>query len=62
MTGGKSALWVDEDIADIITGKAKDFIVAHKTNLSSCIWVHKMYTFPESPIRVLQGKRFRTAW
>ncbi len=28
MTGGKSALWVDEDIADIITGKAKDFIVA----------------------------------
>ena len=30
MTGGKSALWVDEDIADIITGKAKDFIVAHK--------------------------------
>lgn len=30
MTGGKSALWVDEDIADVITGKAKDFIIAHK--------------------------------
>lgn len=30
MTGGKSALWIDEDIADIITGKAKDFIIAHK--------------------------------
>lgn len=30
MTGGKSALWVDEDIADNITGKAKDFIIAHK--------------------------------
>lgn len=30
MTGGKSALWVDEDIADIITGKAKDFIISHK--------------------------------
>lgn len=30
MTGGKSALWVDEDIADVITGKAKDFITAHK--------------------------------
>ena len=30
MTGGKSALWVDEDIADIITDKAKDFIVSHK--------------------------------
>lgn len=30
MTGGKSALWNDEDIADIITQKAKDFIVNHK--------------------------------
>lgn len=30
MTGGKSALWVDEDIADIITNKAKDFITAHQ--------------------------------
>lgn len=30
MTGGKSALWVDEDIADVITGKAKDFICKHK--------------------------------
>lgn len=26
MTGGKSALWVDEEIADVITDKAKDFI------------------------------------
>ena len=26
MTGGKSALWNDEEIADVITGKAKDFI------------------------------------
>ena len=25
MTGGKSALWVDEDIADVITGKSKRF-------------------------------------
>lgn len=30
MTGGRSALWVDEDIADVITGKAKDFIAKHK--------------------------------
>lgn len=30
MTGGKSALWVDEDIADTITSKAKQFIVRHK--------------------------------
>ncbi len=26
MSGGKSALWIDEDIADIITGKAVRFI------------------------------------
>ena len=30
MTGGKSALWDDEKIADIITQKAKDFIVSNK--------------------------------
>ncbi len=30
MTGGKSALWKDEDIADIITDKAKNFIASHK--------------------------------
>lgn len=30
MTGGKSALWVDEEIADVITGKAKQFIISHK--------------------------------
>ena len=26
MTGGKSALWNDEEIADVITEKAKNFI------------------------------------
>lgn len=30
MTGGKSALWVDEDIADVITDKAKQFIIDHR--------------------------------
>jgi arylsulfatase A-like enzyme len=30
MSGGKAARWVDEDIADTITGKAKDFIEKHK--------------------------------
>lgn len=29
MTGGKSALWKDEEIADIITRKAQQFIVKH---------------------------------
>ncbi|NOY95288.1 MAG: arylsulfatase [Chlorobi bacterium] len=30
MAGGKSARWVDEDIADVITGKAVDFIEKNK--------------------------------
>ncbi len=30
MTGGKSARWKDEDIAGVITGKAKAFLEAHK--------------------------------
>lgn len=30
MTGGRSALWKDEDIADVITEKAKKFITLHK--------------------------------
>jgi len=32
MTGGKSALWTDEDIADVITGKAVNFIENNKDN------------------------------
>jgi arylsulfatase A-like enzyme len=30
MTGGRSALWIDEDIAEVITGKAVDFINKNK--------------------------------
>jgi arylsulfatase A-like enzyme len=30
MTGGKSALWKDEDMADVFTSKAVSFIEAHK--------------------------------
>jgi len=30
MSGGKSALWIDEEIADVITGKAVDFIERNK--------------------------------
>lgn len=32
MTGGKSALWKDEDIADVITDKAKNFIINHQAH------------------------------
>lgn len=31
MTGGKSALWVDEDIADTLTAKATNFITQNRT-------------------------------
>lgn len=30
MSGGKAARWVDEDMADVITGKAAEFIDTHK--------------------------------
>lgn len=32
MTGGKSARWVDEDMADVITQKAVSYINSHKAN------------------------------
>jgi arylsulfatase A-like enzyme len=32
MSGGKSARWIDEDIADVITAKAIDFIEKNKDN------------------------------
>ncbi len=32
MSGGKSALWIDEDIADVITGKAVDFIKKNRNS------------------------------
>jgi len=32
MTGGKSALWVDENIADVLTAKATAFITREKSN------------------------------
>lgn len=31
MTGGQAALWKDEEIADVITQKAKNFIAMHKS-------------------------------
>lgn len=31
MTGGKSALWVDEDMADVLTGKALEFLDRNRT-------------------------------
>ncbi len=32
MTGGKSARWVDEDMADVLTRKATDYIQAHASS------------------------------
>lgn len=38
MTGGRSALWVDEGIADTIALKATQFIARHKDEPFSSIW------------------------
>lgn len=32
MSGGKSALWIDEEMADVLTGKAVEFIRQNKNN------------------------------
>jgi hypothetical protein len=47
MTGGKSALWVDEDIADVITGMAVKFIEDNKKNSFSCTLQRMIFTFQE---------------
>lgn len=56
MTGGKSALWKDEDIADIITNKAKTSSPPIRKNLSSYIWARRTYTYRASHIPALPGK------
>lgn len=56
MTGGKSALWKDEDIADIITHKAKKFITSHKEEPFFLYMGTQDVHVPRIPTRVLQEK------
>ena len=46
MSGGKSARWKDEEIVDILTNKARDFIFKNKNNT---FFLYLAYTEPHVP-------------
>ena len=56
MTGGKSALWKDEDIADIITHKAKNFITSHQEEPFFLYMGTQDVHVPRIPTHVSQAK------
>jgi arylsulfatase A-like enzyme len=56
MTGGKSALWVDEDIADVITAKAVKFIVENKNNPFFLYFATHDIHVPRTPNQRFVGK------
>src|SRR4051812_4680708 len=56
MTGGKSALWVDEDIADTITGKAVNFIGQNKANPFFLYFATHDIHVPRLPNKRFAGK------
>ncbi len=56
MKGGKSALWVDEDIADVLTRKAVNFIEQQKTNPYFLYFATHDIHVPRIPNRRFVGK------
>jgi arylsulfatase A-like enzyme len=56
MTGGKSALWVDENIADTITGKAVSFIEREKAHPFFLYFATHDIHVPRIPNRRFVGK------
>lgn len=56
MSGGKSALWVDEDIADVITGKAVNFIENNKNNPFFLYFATHDIHVPRTPNQRFVGK------
>ncbi|MEZ6139660.1 MAG: arylsulfatase [Zavarzinella sp.] len=55
MSGGKSARWVDEDMADVITGKAVDFVEKnHKKPFFLFFSLHDIHV-PRTPHRRFVG-------
>jgi arylsulfatase A-like enzyme len=56
MTGGKSALWVDEDIADVLTGKAVKFIEQNKNKPFFLYFATHDIHVPRSPNQRFVGK------
>jgi len=56
MSGGKSALWIDEDIADVITGKAVEFIKKNKENPFFLYFATHDIHVPRTPHQRFVGK------
>jgi arylsulfatase A-like enzyme len=56
MTGGKSALWIDEDIAEVITGKAVRFIEKNKDNPFFLYFATHDIHVPRAPDERFAGK------
>ncbi|MEJ1241648.1 arylsulfatase [Chryseolinea sp. T2] len=56
MTGGKSALWVDEDMADVITKKAVDFIDLNKSKKFFLYFSTHDIHVPRMPNKRFAGK------
>jgi arylsulfatase A-like enzyme len=56
MTGGKSALWIDEDIADVITSKAVKFIAENKNKPFFMYFATHDIHVPRTPNQRFAGK------
>jgi arylsulfatase A-like enzyme len=56
MTGGKSALWVDEDIVDVLSRKAISFIDQHKAEPFFLYYATNDIHVPRMPNRRFVGK------
>ena len=56
MSGGKNALWTDEDFPFILTNKATDFIEKNKTNPFFLFYSYHDIHAPRLPHKQFQGK------
>ena len=56
MTGGTKALWVDEDMADVLTGKATSFIEKHKVGPFFLFFATHDIHVPRVPHQRFAGK------
>lgn len=56
MTGGTKALWVDEDMADVLTRKSLDFIEKNKTNPFFLFFATHDIHVPRLPNKRFEGK------
>lgn len=56
MTGGKKALWKDEDIADVITSKSKNFIIQNRNRPFFLLLTTHDIHVPRTPHERFAGK------